>query len=195
MIGLGCPGGAKPASATRSIRAARRPVRAAPSAERRIRSAASAAAASAGVGAVEKMYERARLTMQVDDVAGCRHESAERAQCLRQRADPHDRSPVHAVPVPASHPPAPSRRGGRREVGAEDGVGLIEDEEGVVAPAEGDELVEGGDVPIHGEDGVGDDDGRRAWACGAVRPAAPPGGPCRGGGRRRALSGRAGSRR
>ena len=64
MIGLGCPGGANPASVTRSISAARRPVRAAPSADRTIRSAASAAAASAGVGAVEKMYERARLTMR-----------------------------------------------------------------------------------------------------------------------------------
>ena len=64
MIGLGCPGGAKPASVTRSISAARRPVRAAPSADRTIRSAARAAAASAGVGAVEKMYERARLTMR-----------------------------------------------------------------------------------------------------------------------------------
>ncbi len=69
---------------------------------------------------------------------------------------------MHAVPAPASHPSvtAPVPPGGRREVGAEDGVGLIEDEEGVVALAEGDELVEGGDVPIHGEDGVGDDDGR-----------------------------------
>ena len=37
-------------------------------------------------------------------------------------------------------------------------MGLIEDEEGVVAPAEGNEVVEGDDVPIHGEDGVGDDD-------------------------------------
>ena len=53
--------------------------------------------------------------------------------------------------------PIPS--GGRREVGAEDGVRLIEDEEGVVAPAECDELVEGGDITIHGEDGIGDDDG------------------------------------
>ena len=66
---------------------------------------------------------------------------------------------MHTVPALASHPPALVPPGGRREVGAEDGVGLIEDEEGVVAPAEGDEVVEGGDVPIHGEDGVGDDDG------------------------------------
>ena len=97
---------------------------------------------------------------EVDDVAGRRHETAERAQRLGQRADPHDRSPCTPSrprpPIPVARVPP----GGRREVGAEDGVGLIEDEERVVAPAEGDELVEGGDVPIHGEDGVGDDDGR-----------------------------------
>ena len=116
---------------------------------------------------------------EVDHVPGRRHETAQRAQRLGERADPHD------------HPArGPDRR---REVGAEDGVGLIEDEQGVVAPAEVDELVEGGDVPIHGEDGVGDDDGGHGAT---ARPtAAPPGGPCRGGGRRRGLSGRAGTRR
>ena len=96
---------------------------------------------------------------EVDDLARRRHETAQRAQRLGHRADPNDRSPLRTVPALAPHPPALDSPGGGRRVGAEDGVGLIEDEEGVVTPAEGDEVVNGGDVPIHGEHGVGDDDG------------------------------------
>ena len=105
------------------------------------------------------------------------------------------RTTVSSRPVPAPIP-ASSARG--REVGAEDGVGLIEDEERAVAVAEGDELVERGGVAVHGEDGVGDDDGRMArlgvgWR---RRPSSScRGAPCRGAGRRRGRNGTAGSRR
>ena len=169
MIGLGWPGGAKPASMTRSISAARRPVRAAPSAER---SDAEGGQRSRGVGRRRRGREdvgAGPVDEQVDDVPRRRHETTQRAQRLGQRADPHDRSPVPAGPasiLPLRPPSVPL--GASREVGAEDGVGLIEDQEGVVAPAQRHQLVERGDVPIHGEDRVGHDDRRLRR-----RPAAP----------------------
>ena len=93
------------------------------------------------------MYERARLTMR---------STTSRDAATKPPSEPNV---FDSVPTRTTIPPG-SVVGGRREVGAENGVGLIEDEESVVAPAEVDELGEGGDVTVHGEDGVGDDDGR-----------------------------------
>ena len=104
------------------------------------------------------------------------------------------------VPADAAGPVSATRRhpGSLREVGAEDGVGLVEDEQRVVAPAQGDELARAGRRrrPWRTRSRS------RRWSAGircrrarSPRPAAPPGGPCRRGGRRPAPSGRAGSRR
>ena len=105
-IGDGCPG------RSRSTCARRRATSASPSADRTTRSAASAAAASAGVDAVVKMNGRARLTQQVDDRAGPGDEAAERAQRLRQRADPQHGTPRASAACGSTR--ARARRGPRR---------------------------------------------------------------------------------
>ena len=194
MIGLGCPGGANPASATRSISAARRPVRAAPSAERRMRSAASAAAASAGVGAVEKMYERARLTMR---------STMSRDAATNPPSEPNvlDSVPTRTTvppcrpsrswpPIPPPVPPGAAGRSGPRTAWASSRMRralwrrqrVTRSSRGATSPSM--EKTESVTTMV----GMARRDWRR-------RPAAPPGGPCHGGGRRRGLSGRAGSRR
>ena len=202
MIGLGCPGGAKPASATRSISAARRPVRAAPSAERRMRSAARAAAASAGVGAVEKMYERARLTIR---------STMSRDAATNPPSEPNvfDSVPTRTTVPPCrpsrSRPPIPpplSRRGRLGRLGPRTAWAssrtrralwrrqrVTRSSRGAMSPSmEKTESV----TTMVGMGGVG---ASRRRCRGRCRPAARPGGPCHGGDRRRGLSGRAGTRR
>ena len=89
-----------------------------------------------------------RVDEQVDDVAVGRDEAAERAERLRQRADPHD------VDV-----------GARRTVGPEHGVGLVEHEQRAVAPAHLGQRVDRRLVAVHREHRVGDDE-RRAVVAG-----------------------------
>ena len=111
--------------------------------------------------AVVKMYGRARLTSSSMAAAAAGDEPAERAERLRQRADPHD---VDAVEQPV---------GVERRVGAEHGVGLVEHEQRPVAAAAVDELVHRRDVAVHREHGVGDDDGApagRARSASVQRP-------------------------
>ncbi len=96
----------------------------------------SAAAASAGEVAVVKMYDRARLTTRSVSARRPGDEAAERAERLRQRADAED------------------ARSGCGEVGTEDRVGLVEDEQRAVVRADLDEAVDVGEVAVHREHGV-----------------------------------------
>ena len=85
-IGDGCPGRSRSTLARSratqlvALRASGRPA-----------ARPSAAAVSAGVDAVVKMYERARFTSEVGERRRAGDEPAERAEGLRQRADPHAR--------------------------------------------------------------------------------------------------------
>ena len=185
-------GGAKPASTTRSISAARRPVKAAPSGERARR----ARPGGRGVGRRRRGREDVRagpVDHEVDDVAGCRDEAARASPkswtwCRPARPFPPDADPVPASHPTASVPPGAEGGGGRGRRGPHRGRG------GRRGADKGDELVEGGGVPIHGEHGVGDDDGRasRPRRAGARRPAVRQQSrddACPGGGRRRAPTG------
>ena len=87
---------------------------------------------------------------QVDEAAGAGHEPAHGAERLRQGAHPQV---LDAAEV---------------GVGAEHGVGLVEDEQGAVVGAQPGQLVDRRGVAVHGEDGVGDDDGRAGRRAGAA---------------------------
>ena len=137
------------ASATRSTCLAAGRRRPSPSAERTTPRAARAAAASAGVGAVVKMYGRARLTSSSTKRGRSGHEPAERPERLGQRAHPQDVDPVGA-----------SASSGPRTAWASSSTRSAPWRRATV-----DQAVEVGHVAVHGEDGVGDDD----------RPARPGG--------------------
>ena len=100
-----------------------------------------AAAVSAGVGAVVKMYGPGPVDDQVRQPAGSGDEPAERAEGLRQGADPQDR-----------------RVGSGNEVGSEDRVGLVDHEQCTVAGRQLEQAVDVGEVAVHREHGVGDDE-------------------------------------
>ena len=186
MIGLGWPGGDE-SGLGHAGRPGRRGgpsgPRLRPSAGRR--SAARAAAASAGVGAVVKMYERARLTI--------------RSMTSRDAATkpPSEPSVFDSVPTRTTVPSVQRRRGPRlpprlrpgrgREVGAEDGVGLIERRAGRRGGGTGRRARSTGAASPSMENTesvttiVGALRGRRRSA---RSRAAPRGAPCRSGGRR-----------
>ena len=140
-------------ASTRATRSARRRTSASPSGERSTPSAASAAAASAGVEPGGEDVGPGEVDHEVDHVPGAGQEAAQRAQGLGQRSHPHQ-----------GEVGVGGEAGG--EVGAEDGVGFIEQEQGAVAAAQGGDLLHRCRVAVHGEDRVGDHDGR---ACAGAR--------------------------
>ena len=146
-----------------------------PFGERRTPSAASAAAASAGREPGGEDVGPGGVDHEVDHVAGAGQEAAQGAQGLRQRAHPHQGE-------------LGVRREGGGEVRAQDGVGLIEEEQGPAAPAQGGDLLHRGRIAVHGEHRVGDDDGRGGRG---PPPAGRRGAPRRSGGRSTPVSGTA----
>ena len=105
---------------------------ASPSGARTMRNAASAAAVSAGVGAVVKMYGRDEVLDQFDIARRPGNEAAEGAERLRQGADPQDIDSVGYVDGRTEHR-----------------VGLVEDEQRALTRAQFAERVDRRDVAVH----------------------------------------------
>ena len=129
---------------SRSTCARRRATRPAPSALVSTPRAASAAAVSAGVDAVVKMYERARLTISAASGADAATNPPSEPSVFESVPTLHDVDVVGKL--------------GRHDR-PEHGVGLVEHEQRSVAgAASAAEAVEVGEVAVHREDGVGDDE-------------------------------------
>ncbi len=129
-------------SRTRSTFARRRATSAAPSAERRTRRAASAAARVGGRGCGGEDVRPSEVLDQLDVAPGPGDESAQRTEELGARPD-------------AQHVGVGVRRS---TVGTEHGVRLVEHEQRVLLRTDLDERGEVGDVAVHREDGVAHDE-------------------------------------
>ena len=131
--------GERASGASRATFAASLATSVSPSGDRSTRTATSAAALSAGVGRGGEDVGTSEVHEQIGVAAWPGHETTERAERLRQRADAHVRDLRECVDV---------------RVWPEHRVGLVEYEHGVVLGTERHELLDIGEVAVHREHGI-----------------------------------------